>query len=77
MICDTVPGGAEALNRMRSSDHSPPYDVAILDMMMPEMDGRQLAQAIKNDPSLASVRLLILCSAAHQETAHLRGLNRG
>jgi CheY-like chemotaxis protein/HPt (histidine-containing phosphotransfer) domain-containing protein len=72
LICDTVPSGAEALNRMHSSNHSPPYDFAILDMMMPEKDGRQLAQAITNDPSLASVRLFMLCPAAHQESAQLR-----
>ena len=70
MICDTVPTGAEGLNRMRSSDQAPPYDLVILDMTMPERDGMPLAQEIRNDPSLATARLVMLCRAAHLETAH-------
>jgi PAS domain S-box-containing protein len=38
------------------------YDLAILDMKMPEMDGLALAHAIKQDAALASVRLVLLTS---------------
>jgi len=40
-----------------------PYDLALLDFQMPEMDGLALACAIKADPTLATVRLILLTSA--------------
>jgi PAS domain S-box-containing protein len=38
------------------------YDLAILDLMMPEMDGFDLARAIKAKPEIASVPLVLLTS---------------
>ncbi len=39
-----------------------PYDLVILDHFMPEMNGLELAQAIKNDPVLANIPLILLTS---------------
>jgi len=58
---DTARNGREALTLLRSADQ-PPYAMAILDMMMPGMDGIELARAIKEDPALAPMRLLMLTS---------------
>ena len=45
--CDTACNGAEALSLIRSSPHLLPYDIVILDMEMPGMDGFELARAIR------------------------------
>ncbi len=55
--------GPQALEYLRhAATHGQWYDVAILDMQMPHMDGVTLAQTIKADPQLASIRLVILTS---------------
>ena len=40
-----------------------PYDLAILDQMMPGMAGGELAQRIRANPDLAGIRLVIVSSA--------------
>ena len=53
--------GEQALKMLRdAADSGNAYDLAILDMMMPGMDGLELATRIKEDPSLASVVLIML-----------------
>lgn len=55
--------GAEALELMRAAARQHhPFELAILDMMMPEMNGIMLAQAIKRDASLAATPLVLLSS---------------
>ncbi|MGC2237192.1 MAG: response regulator [Pyrinomonadaceae bacterium] len=52
--------GAQALELLSASEK--PFDIAILDLMMPEMDGFELARAIKNDSKISRTRLLLLPS---------------
>jgi len=57
-------GGVEALTMLREADAcGTPYDIALLDMMMPGMDGAELAAAIRQDAELAATHLLMLTSA--------------
>ncbi len=44
-----------------------PFDIAILDMMMPEMDGIELARRIKSDEKIAGVRLIMLTSVGEYD----------
>jgi two-component system, sensor histidine kinase and response regulator len=56
----------EALDRLRAAlGEGQPYDVALLDVQMPEMDGFTLAAAIKGDPALADTRLIVLTLMGH------------
>jgi two-component system sensor histidine kinase/response regulator len=55
--------GQQALTLLRAAvAEDMPYDLALLDSQMPDMDGLALARAIKADPALAAVRLVLLTS---------------
>src|SRR6185369_15906581 len=58
---DEVADGAAALERL-SAGTGRRYDAALLDMQMPVMNGFELARAIRADPALASMPLLMLSS---------------
>jgi len=45
-------------------DSRQPYALVILDAQMPDLDGFSLAQALRQDSSLADLRLMLLTSAA-------------
>ena len=56
-------GGERALELIREArGRGEPYGVAILDLMMPGMDGIGLARAISADPGNRTLRLLMLTS---------------
>jgi PAS domain S-box-containing protein len=58
--------GRQALEMMRYESATDPYDLVILDMQMPEMDGLMLGRAIKDDPTIAAARLVMLTSLGNQ-----------
>jgi signal transduction histidine kinase/DNA-binding response OmpR family regulator len=61
MIATETASGAEALTSLRAAaSQARPFAVALLDLMMFEMDGFQLATAIKADPSIAAVALVLM-----------------
>ncbi|MDT4969702.1 MAG: hypothetical protein QOJ64_4439, partial [Acidobacteriota bacterium] len=64
MLHEEAESGSQALILLKAAAaKGVGYDLAILDLLMPEMDGFELARAIKADPAIAKVRLVLLTSA--------------
>ena len=67
-----VPNGRKALAALRSE----PFDLLISDVMMPEMDGLALLQAIREDPMLHALPVIVLTARAGEESS-TAGLQSG
>ncbi|MDQ3709141.1 MAG: response regulator [Actinomycetota bacterium] len=73
MLPDVAADGSSALARLgEAAAAGQPYAVAVLDMRMPEMDGLALAQAMADDPALASTRVMVLTSAMEPDNERSR-----
>jgi two-component system, sensor histidine kinase and response regulator len=67
---DAVPSGAKAIESLRNAHRmGDPYHVVLLDMQMPGMDGEQTTRAIKSDPSIKDVKILMLTSMGQRGDA--------
>jgi two-component system, sensor histidine kinase and response regulator len=67
---NSASSGREALNMLRAAaTQGNAYDLAVLDVQMPEMDGLTLAAAIKADPAISGTRLILLTSVRQSLSA--------
>ncbi|MEA2626767.1 MAG: two-component system, sensor histidine kinase and response regulator, partial [Candidatus Binatota bacterium] len=66
---DTAEGAAPALEMAVSAPAERPYALAILDYLMPGLDGIGLARAIRSQPKLARLPLILLTSAGQRGQA--------
>ena len=76
---DCIGDSKQALEQLRKAhtEHHP-YQLAILDYHMPEMDGMELATHIKADTDLAPTRLILLASVGqrgHRQKAEESGFS--
>jgi signal transduction histidine kinase/DNA-binding response OmpR family regulator len=63
--------GKEALLKLNHAvENNDPYDAALVDMMMPHMDGEELGRTIKSDPKITETNLLMLTSLGHRGDAN-------
>ena len=58
-----VEGGREALAALRANR----FDLVLLDLMMPDMDGLATLDAIKSDPTIDGVPVLMLTASNTRE----------
>ena len=65
-----VSDGAEAMGFLRQEGEyagRPRPDLVLLDLNLPRMDGRQVLEAIKSDPELASIPVVVLTTSENED----------
>jgi two-component system cell cycle response regulator len=68
----TVPGGEHLFDHLEAE----PFDLLLLDIMMPKVDGLQLLQRVKSDPKYKDLPVLMISSMPPEE-ATVRSLGLG
>jgi DNA-binding NtrC family response regulator len=68
----TVADGAAALAELRRA----PYDLLLTDILMPRLDGFALLRAVRSDPALATLPVIVL-SGRDGEESRIEGLESG
>ncbi|HEY9776525.1 MAG TPA: response regulator [Planktothrix sp.] len=77
LTLDRVDSGREALAKMhRASALNQPFDAVIVELDTPDLDGFELAKAVRQDEALANTPL-ILCTASADESLGQRALQAG
>ena len=70
MVVTVRSRGADGLKELKNACRDQtPYDLAILDVHLPEIDGFETARRIREDPEIESTTLLMLTSAAQRGDA--------
>ena len=73
MRSETAASAPQALKLLKDAvGADDPFDLTLLDMEMPDMDGEQLARAIKANPRLAAIPLVMLTSRGKGHQKELR-----
>ena len=67
MVPATLPSALEALDRVR---HGEAFDVAIIDMSMPDVDGLQLASEIRKRRNAQELPIIMLTSLGQRQLGH-------
>ncbi|MCP4714892.1 MAG: response regulator, partial [Deltaproteobacteria bacterium] len=67
---DEARDGKSALEKLKNAAlRGEPFPIAIIDMQMPEMDGRELGRRIKSDESISSTKLIMMTSMGERGDA--------
>lgn len=69
---DVAENGRDALDKLRAQ----PFDLVLLDIMMPEMDGYEVLRQMKNDSTLRAIPVIII-SALDEIDSVVKGIELG
>ncbi len=69
-IVDQVASGQQAIDAVRRTDLTTPYDLVLMDWRMPELDGIEAAKRIKGDKSLMGAPTIVIVSAFGRDEIH-------
>ena len=72
--CEHAEDGRSALEAYRRAINSSPFDLVILDLMLPGMDGLELCRAIRGEPGYVPILML---TARSSELDRVLGLEMG
>jgi signal transduction histidine kinase/CheY-like chemotaxis protein/HAMP domain-containing protein len=62
-----VDNGRLAVDLLSNGPHPPPFDVVLMDLQMPEMDGYQATARLRSDPRFAALPILAMTAHATAE----------
>lgn len=68
---DVVNNGREAVDTLSGGPMPPPYDVILMDLQMPVMDGHQATAKIRSDPRFAALPIYAMTAHATLEERNL------
>lgn len=78
MQVECVQNGAQAVERLKqAARQGEPFDVVLLDWVMPDMDGIETARQIKREPQLAALPALLMVTAYAREEARVQAEKEG
>jgi CheY-like chemotaxis protein len=63
-VVETASDGYHALESVRAQS----FDLVMLDLMMPDMDGRQVLKTMKDDPKMSDIPVIIVSALREKET---------
>ncbi|NWH05987.1 response regulator [Desulfobacter latus] len=74
--CALAENGSQALSRLRTAgEENLPFDIVIIDYMMPEMSGDVLGRQIKADPAFKDIHMILMTTRElRKNTAKMKGI---
>ncbi|MEZ5865361.1 MAG: response regulator [Geminicoccaceae bacterium] len=70
---DVAEDGAKALEALRAKS----YDAVLLDIVMPEVDGFDVLHALKNDPDLTDIPVIVISALDDETQSVVRAIELG